>query len=400
MWLSRSYWRRFPLGSAGLRGPAPGDAGSGTPLDFAANHRASSADVEPTNRRDFCRWLAGGLAIPSGLAAESLWHAHGVASGSLGAREPAQGGASSAGGGNATTEPPAGAAAGPQAKRGLFEISLNQFSLQRSFLAFLEQKTDPEPVNPLDFAKLARQTYGLSAVQYATQFFPEKPARAAFVDELAKRAAGEGVESLLLMVDREGQLGDADPARRLQVVEAHLAWAELAKSLGCKAVRVQVHSSGTYEEQRDRVVEGLRKLAEGVAPLGLDVVVENHGGLSSNGAWLAEVIDLVDHQRIGTLPDFGNFRIGEGRVYDRYLGVAELMPFAKAVTAKAYEFDEQGFETQIDFRRLTKIVLDAGYRGYIGAEYAGAVLAEVDGTRATIELLKMVREELSPHYAS
>jgi sugar phosphate isomerase/epimerase len=157
---------------------------------------------------------------------------------------------------------------------------------------------------------------------------------------------------------------------------------------------VNAQSAGTPEEQRDRAADGLRRLTEFAAPRGINVIVENHGGLSSNGAWLASVIRRVNHPRCGTLPDFGNFRVADDEWYDRYVGVAELMPFAKAVSAKSHEFDAQGNEVRTDYERMMRIVLDAGYRGYVGIEYEGDGLSEPDGIRATKRLLERVRDRL------
>jgi len=102
----------------------------------------------------------------------------------------------------------------------------------------------------------------------------------------------------------------------------------------------------------------------------------------------------VDMNNCGTLPDFGNFRVKEGEMYDRYKGVAELMPFAKAVSAKSHDFDEKGNETHTDYSKMMKIVIDAGYSGFVGIEYEGSVLDEYAGVKATKALLERVRSEL------
>ena len=186
-----------------------------------------------------------------------------------------------------------------------------------------------------------------------------------------------------------------DKTKRKQAVENHYKWVEAAKFLGCHSIRVNAQSQGSYEEQLARAADGLRRLTEFGASHEINVIVENHGGLSSNGAWLASVIKKVNHPRCGTLPDFGNFNLGNGEQYDHYKGVKELMPFAKGVSAKSGTFDEQGNETRIDYRRMMKIVLDAGYHGYVGIEYSGNVLSEHDGIRATKKLLERVRTEMS-----
>ena len=202
---------------------------------------------------------------------------------------------------------------------------------------------------------------------------------------------------LLIMCDGEGALGDADEAKRKTAVENHFKWVEAAKFLGCHSIRVNAQSSGSYDEQVDRAADGLRKLTEFGAKHEINVIVENHGGLSSNGEWLAKVMKKVDHKRCGTLPDFGNFAINKEKNewYDRYKGVTELMPFAKAVSAKSKDFNDAGDDTETDFLKMMKIVLAAGYHGYLGIEYEGGKLSEPEGIKATKKLLERVRAELS-----
>ena len=200
------------------------------------------------------------------------------------------------------------------------------------------------------------------------------------------------------MIDDEGPLGDADDAKRKQAIENHYKWVEAAKFLGCHSIRVNAQSQGNYDEQMAHAVDGLRRLTEFGAKHEINVIVENHGGLSSNGAWLSSVIRKVNHPRCGTLPDFGNFNLGNGEQYDRYLGVKEMMPFAKGVSAKSGVFDNQGNETRIDYRRMMKVVLDAGYRGHVGIEYSGNDLSEPDGIRATKKLLERLLTEFAPMY--
>jgi sugar phosphate isomerase/epimerase len=209
-----------------------------------------------------------------------------------------------------------------------------------------------------------------------------------------RRAADHGVYQHLIMCDGEGRLGDPDATLRRQAVSNHQKWIDAAADLGCATIRVNAASAGSWDEQAARAADGLRQLAEAGAVAGINVVVENHGGLSSNGRWLAEVIRRVDHPRCGTLPDFGNFNVGGGEVYDRYVGVAELMPYAHAVSAKSHDFDAAGNETGMDYRRLMKIVTDAGYRSWVGIEYEGSRLSEYEGIAATLRLLQSVRTEL------
>ncbi|MFQ5628632.1 MAG: sugar phosphate isomerase/epimerase family protein [bacterium] len=269
----------------------------------------------------------------------------------------------------------------------LFKISLAEWSLHRTLFA--------GKLDHLDFAKTAKQDYGIDAIEYVNQFFFEKAQDRDYLREMKSRAEGEGVRSLLIMCDREGKIGDPDENARKQCVENHHKWVEAAKFLGCHSIRVNAASAGTYEEQMKLAADGLRQLTEFGAEHGLNVIVENHGGLSSNGQWLAGVIKMVDHPNCGTLPDFGNFRIKGDEWYDRYKGIKELMPFAKAVSAKSHDFDENGNETKSDYLRMMKIVLAAGYHGYVGIEYEGSNLSEYEGILATKRLLERVRNKLT-----
>lgn len=242
-----------------------------------------------------------------------------------------------------------------------------------------------------DFAKTAREVHKIGAVEYVNTFFKDKPREVEYLKDLKKRANDLDVKILLIMCDSEGDLGHADKVKRTEAVENHKRWLGAARELGCHSIRVNAYGSGTPEEHMQQAAEGLHALCVLAEPLELNVIVENHGGLSSNGAWLAATIKRADHPRAGTLPDFGNFSIGEGKSYDRYQGVSEMMPFAKAVSAKSYDFDEQGNETTIDYRRMLKIVLGAGYSGHLGIEYEGTRLSEPDGVEATKKLLESIR---------
>jgi L-ribulose-5-phosphate 3-epimerase len=272
-------------------------------------------------------------------------------------------------------------------KEPFFKISLAQWSLHNAFFKKVQ--------DPVDFAKISKTEYGIDAVEYVNQFYKDKKKNDDYLKDLKKRADGEGVKSLLIMCDGEGALGDADEAKRKQAVENHLRWLEWAAYLGCHSIRVNAQSSGTPEEQMSRAADGLRQLSEQAAKSSLNVIVENHGGLSSNGAWLAATIAKVDLKNCGTLPDFGNFRVSKDETYDRYKGVTELMPFAKGVSAKSHDFDEKGDEIHTDYRKMMKIVLDAGYKGYVGIEYEGGKISEAEGIKATKKLLEKVREEFA-----
>jgi sugar phosphate isomerase/epimerase len=273
-------------------------------------------------------------------------------------------------------------AAGDTPKSPLFRISLAEWSFHRALFG--------KKMDHLDFAKVAKTEFGIEGIEYVNQFFKDQAKDEKYLAEMKKRAEDQGVKSLLIMIDGEGALGDPNDDARTKAVENHYRWAEAAKFLGCHSIRVNAQSSGSFQEQQKLAADGLRRLGEFGGKHGLNVIVENHGGLSSNGKWLAGVMKSVGLANCGTLPDFGNFGS-----YDRYQGVSELMPFAKAVSAKSHDFDEQGNETHTDYRRMMKIVVDAGYHGYCGIEYEGGKLPEPEGVRATLKLLLKVREEMS-----
>jgi L-ribulose-5-phosphate 3-epimerase len=268
----------------------------------------------------------------------------------------------------------------------VFPISLAQWSLHRAFYS--------KVLDPMDFARVARVDFRLDAIEYVNVFY--QPNYSEFlVGELRKRADGEGVRSLLIMCDGEGRLGDPDKAKRAEAVANHHKWVDAARALGCHSIRVNAASEGSPGEQARLVADGLAALTQYGATQGINVIVENHGGLSSNAQWLADVMRAVDHPRCGTLPDFGNFSDPGGPVYDRYAGVATMLPFARAVSAKSYDFDAAGNETTIDYGRMLKIVRDSGYRGHIGIEYEGKRLSEPEGIRATRALIARIGRELS-----
>lgn len=269
----------------------------------------------------------------------------------------------------------------------LYKISLAQWSLHRAF-----RSGDKDS---LDFAKIARKDFDIDAIEYVNQFFMDKAKDSAYIKDLDKRAQDQGVKQLLIMCDGEGNLGDPDKTRRTQAVENHYKWVEAAKTLGCHSIRVNAASRGSYDDQISLAADGLARLSEFAAGHGLNVIVENHGGLSSNGAWLAAVIRKVNLRNCGTLPDFGNFRVSNEEMYDRYQGVKELMPFAYAVSAKSHDFNDLGNEAHTDYYKMMKIVLNAGYHGYVGIEYEGGGISEMDGIRKTRDLLLKVREILS-----
>lgn len=339
----------------------------------------------PMSRRRFLRGAAAALPGAAVLPSAAGWPLSVLRTAAI---STASVGSLSLQGCGAGGEADPGAASSPDAEGGdlLFRVSLAQWSLHRTLRA--------GELDNLDFPRVTRSDYGLDAVEYVNTFFKDKAEDEAYLADLKGRCQDHGVRSLLIMCDGEGAIGDPDPAGRTRAVENHYRWVEAARFLGCHSIRVNAQSRGSRQEQRELATDGLRRLTEFAADREINVLVENHGGLSSDGSWLAGVMRAVDHPRCGTLPDFGNFRIAEDHWYDRYDGVRELMPFARAVSAKSHAFDEEGNEREMDYVRLMRIVLDAGYRGYVGIEYEGTEWSEAEGILATKALLERVRETL------
>jgi sugar phosphate isomerase/epimerase len=262
----------------------------------------------------------------------------------------------------------------------LFNISLAEWTLVQSIRG--------GDIDHLEFAEVAAK-HGIFAIEYVNQFFMDKAKDTAYLDEMKKRASDAGVKSLIIMCDREGNIGDPDDAKRQQTIENHRKWIDAAKHLGCHSIRVNAGSSGSWDEQVKLAADGLAKLTAFGADAGLNVIVENHGGLSSNGKWLASVMKTVDHERCGTLPDFGNFRVSDKETYDSYKGIEELMPFAKGVSVKDRGWDGEGNAIDIDFEKMLAIVLKTGFHGYCGIEYGG-----YEGLNQSREELEAARKAL------
>ena len=268
-----------------------------------------------------------------------------------------------------------------------FKISLAEWSLHKALFA--------EEMTNLDFPVMAKNDFGIDAVEYVNIFFKDKAEDAAYLSQLNTICIDNGVSNVLIMCDGEGNLGDSDEAKRNEAVENHYKWVEAAKTLGCHSIRVNARGTGTDEEVATAAIDGLGRLSEFAKDFDINVIVENHGGISSDGKWLSNVISSVGMANCGTLPDFGNFCIESNEdgcinEYDRYLGVKELMPFAKGVSAKSHDFDENGDEIHTDYTKMLKVVKEAGYRGHIGIEYEGTEDSENMGIMKTKTLLEKV----------
>lgn len=260
-------------------------------------------------------------------------------------------------------------------KGGWFKISLAEWSLHRTL-----RKGD---LKNIDFPEFTANTFDIRAVEYVNQFFKDKAQDMTYLKDLNNRAKDNGVTNVLIMIDGEGNLGDSSEQKRTEAVENHYKWIDAAHFLGCKAIRVNAAGDGTKEEVKTQVVKSLSELADYGKKGKINVVVENHGGISSHGDWLADVLKTVGKKNCGSLPDFGNFY-----EYDRYQGVEELMPYAKGVSAKTNVFDENGNERNIDYARMMDIVKKAKYKGYVGIEFEGDEVGEIEGIKLSKALLE------------
>lgn len=287
-----------------------------------------------------------------------------------------------------------------QVSEPFFELSLAQWSMHKMIRE--------GGVDPYTFAEKAKN-WGFTGLEYVSQLYnPElsdadysEEAMANFVAKCNSEAEKYGMKNVLIMIDGQGNLAVNDEAERNETVEKHKKWVDAAAAMGCHAIRVNLNGSSVPEEWKVNAVDGLTKLATYAKEKGINILVENHGGLSSNGALHAEVMKAVGMNNCGTLPDFGNFCIERKpdswdclTEYDKYKGVRELMPFAKAVSAKSNNFDAEGYETGIDYVEMLKIVKEAGYTGYIGVEFEGSELSEEAGIIATRDLLLKASQEL------
>lgn len=269
-------------------------------------------------------------------------------------------------------------------KQKSLSISLAEWSLHRALYS--------KEINHLDFISLARTKFEIDAVEYVNTFFFDKAKDKKYLNEMNIIAKDNDVKSLLIMCDNEGNLGDPNNEKRNKAVENHFKWADAAKFLGCHSIRVNARSDNNLSssEQLNLAADGLNKLVDYCSGIEINTIVENHGGLSSNGKWLSELMKKVAHPNLGTLPDFGNFLIEDDNWYDRYLGVEELMPYAKAVSAKSHEFNSNGDEVRTDYKRMMQIVLKSGYSGYVGIEYEGDKHSEFEGIQLTKDLLNKI----------
>lgn len=264
-----------------------------------------------------------------------------------------------------------------------FEISLAQWSNHRALKG--------GKLSNLEWPEFTKKNFGILGLEYVNQFFKDKAKDLKYLGELKKRVADLGMTNVLIMIDGEGHVGAGSGAERQKTVDRHMKWVEAAAFLGCHSIRVNSHGEGKDDAEKARnCVQGLTELTTAAKEHEINIIVENHGGLSSNGKWMSKVLKDVGLDECGALPDFGNFH-----GYDRYQGLKDLMPYAKGVSAKSFDFDEKGDEINTDFRKAMRIVLDHNYNGWVGVEYEGKTTSEIDGIVATKKLLETIQKEMA-----
>ena len=283
-----------------------------------------------------------------------------------------------------------------------FELSLAQWSFHRTFRE--------GGVSPYDFAERANDL-GFKGLEYVNALYPDVMesndkdlAISKFIEQNNVLAAQFNMKNVLIMIDSEGDLSSSNEKERLSAIENHKKWISAANKMGCSAVRLNLNGENDVETWKKNSIQSLNALSAFAKPLNINVIVENHGGKSSNARLLMEVINSVDYSNCGTLPDFGNFCMSEdwgslkdnkcNNPYDPYLGVSEMLPKAFGLSAKSYEFDDNGDETILDYYKLLSIVKRGGYKGFIGVEYEGEILSEKDGIIATKKLLEKASKML------
>ena len=287
-----------------------------------------------------------------------------------------------------------------------YKHSLAQWSLHTPF--------QNGTLDPMNFPQIAKDL-GFEGVEYVTQLYPQvedavgKPNYKEAILNLAgkwlEKSKAAGVDNVLIMVDHAGELADPDPEKLKIAVENHKIWMDAAKLIGAHSVRANLFGELDPEKWHTLSVASLKELGAYGKEIGVNIVIENHGGWSSDADKLVAVMQEVNMDSVGVLPDFGNFcverRDGDRwaspciNTYDMYDGVTKLMPFAKGVSAKSYNFDEQGNETKIDYQKMLQIVADAGYKGYIGTEYEGPLEDPKEGVTLTKTLVQKSIDNLN-----
>lgn len=241
------------------------------------------------------------------------------------------------------------------------DISLAAWSLNRSFFVGAKWKL-------LDLPRIVRTEFGINGLELVNSFFENPMMR--YLQQLKNNAAGHGVAFVLIMVDGEGDMIAVDRKQRMQAAVAHRKWVDIAHYLGCHAIRCNLGGAFRNNEWKsdgdlvNRAAESFGNLLEYARGADLNVVIENHGGASSDPEILPRVMKAVNSPHFGTLPDFGNVNPGG----DPVQLLRSVLPWAKGISVKASWLPD-GTHTQAwDLEKMIGICRDAGYHGFWGIE--------------------------------
>ena len=250
----------------------------------------------------------------------------------------------------------------------------------------------------LDFPRIIRNDYNISGAEYWSIAFLGKEKDNEFIKSLRNNSKEFGVDNLIILVDnidiqtmKSGpSLASSIKTERDSAIDFHKQWVEVAKEIGCHSIRVNLRSKEDDNKKiLDNSSKSLHELIEFSKNYKINIVVENHGGITGDADWMVDLMENINSKYLGTLPDFGssNFCVNKGELdlegitnrcenqYDKYDGVKKLMPYAKGVSAKSHNFNEEGEELSTDFSRMIKIISESDYDGYITIEYEGAIMS-------------------------
>ena len=270
------------------------------------------------------------------------------------------------------------------------KISLQCYSFASSLFT--------KKMNIIDFPKIVREDFNIDAAEYWNRPMVEKRRDSNFIRELNKRTNDYGLENTFMLVDlinfqtgESKSLCSRDKIERNFAIEEHKEWIEFSKAIGCKGIRVNLWSDNmTRSEVKSISQDSLGELLEFSNKINMSIVIENHGGYTSDAKWLIDLIKSINHPKLGTLPDFGtrNFCIkrapktesgifGSQCVdqYDKYKGVKEMLPYAKGISAKSHTFNNDGEEMSTDYKKMINLIKASGFNDYIAIEYEGAIMA-------------------------
>jgi L-ribulose-5-phosphate 3-epimerase len=237
------------------------------------------------------------------------------------------------------------------------EISLAAWSLVRSFRNGKWKL--------VDLPRICRENLGIGALEFVNQFF-ENPVLQYL--QTVKRAGKQyEVKFVRIMVDGEGEMAAVEKKDRLASARAHRKWVDIAYELGCADIRCNMRG-GTPDWKNDkdlvkRAAEAFNDLLEYARPANIDILIENHGGASSDPDTLVAVMKAVNNPHFGTLPDYGNVNLGD----DRYEVMRKILPYAKGVSVKA-AWTADGNNVFGDLEKLIKITQESGFHGFWGIE--------------------------------